>query len=33
MEPENWEERLIGIHSKFFEKSLEESAKFVGKLK
>lgn len=33
MEPENWEEQLIKIHSKFFEKSVEDSEKFVAKLK
>lgn len=33
MEPKDWEDRLIKIHSKFFEKSMEESTKFVAKLK
>lgn len=32
-EPENWEKILTQIHSKFFNKSIEESSKFVGKLK
>lgn len=33
LEPENWEKRLAMIHSKFFEKSIEDSEKFVRKLK